>query len=137
MIEHFSSGYYRTQMVGMRLESGPAIDRGLYDFIDTNIYVGTNVPILMRVGLDDGAMFEPIPEGAMPPDVLGLPQEMCEEIGVDPYGEKIDVFIMKPDHAHLFHESRNIGRNSESYYQLFDTNFTKGDEDFFNIGGML
>jgi hypothetical protein len=101
-------------MVGMKLESGPAIDRGLYDFIDTNIYVGTNVPILMRVGLDDGAMFEPIPEGAMPPDVLGLPQDMCEEIGVDPYGEKIDVFIMRVIINYLTRTSQRATKTSST-----------------------
>jgi hypothetical protein len=101
-MEEFSAGYYRTEMTVQPYADGPAIERGLYDFINREFYYKTNAPITMRVGLGEGAHFAPKAEGAMPTDVLALPEAVCDEIGVHPSAESVSVFVLKPAHAHLF-----------------------------------
>jgi hypothetical protein len=109
MIEDFSGGYYRTKMTVQPVESGPSIERGLYDFIEREFYYKTDAPITMRTGLGEGEHFVPSAERAMPTDVLGLPEELCETFGVHPSSEDINVFVLKPAHAYLFNQAEQIG----------------------------
>jgi hypothetical protein len=102
MMEDFSGGYYRTTMTVQPYKQGPTIERGLYDFINKEFYYQTDAPITMRVGLSETVHFRPTAEAAMPTDVLGLPEEFCDEIGVHPSAEKVNVFVLKPAHAYLF-----------------------------------
>jgi hypothetical protein len=108
MIEEFSGGYYRTKMTVQPVESGPVIERGLYDFIEREFYYKTDAPITMRTELGEGKHFLPSAERAMPTDVLGLPEELCETFGVHPSSEGINVFVLKPEYAYLFSQSEQI-----------------------------
>lgn len=92
MIEDFSSGYYRAMMDVQEYEDGPVIEQSLYDFINRRLYVDSNAPIRMRVGLDAGATFEVNTETAIPRDVLALPQELC------PDEREANVFVLKPEY---------------------------------------
>jgi len=92
MIEDFSSGYYRTTMDVQEYNHGPVIEQGFYDFINRKLYVDSDLPIRMRVGLDAGATFEVDAENAIPRDVLALPPEIC------PDEREASVFVVKPEY---------------------------------------
>jgi hypothetical protein len=104
MIEEFSGGYYRTQMTVQPFDDGPAIEKGLYDLINRRMYSNTDAPVTMRLQMDSGLRFTPSAEGAMPTDVIGVPTDLLDKIGVHPASENINVFILKPKHAYLFHQ---------------------------------
>lgn len=93
MIEEFSSGYYWTTMHVQEYEHGPVIEQGLYDFINYKLYTEQDVPVMMRVGLDGDELFNVQAEGAIPRDVLALPEEMIDEQG------KKNVFVLKSEYA--------------------------------------
>lgn len=93
MIREFSGGYYHTQMNVQEYDDGPVIERGLYDFINKKLYLDESVPVMMRVGLDAGPTFTVDAEGAVPRDVLALPQELATDTG------RASVFILKGEHA--------------------------------------
>lgn len=133
MIEDFSGGYYRAKMTVQPLESGPSIERGLYDLINREIYTNTDAPVTMRLTLDGGPRFTPETENAMPTDVIGMPTEMLDEVGVHPSAEDISVFILKPKHAYLFHQVDDL--DEEDLYQNADTSLTEEDRSFFNLRG--
>ena len=109
MIQEFSGGYYRAEMTVQPLDRGPCIERGLYDLINRKIYSNTDAPVTMRVTLDAGPKFSPSTENGMPTDVIGLPTNMLDKLGVHPSSENINVFILKPKHAY-------------NLYQGFDNN---------------
>lgn len=92
MIEDFSSGYYRAVMDVQEYDDGPVIDTGLYDFINRELYVDTNAPVRMRVGLDAGETFEVGAEGAIPRDVLAVPEELV------PNERTSNVFVLKGEY---------------------------------------
>jgi len=94
MIEDFSSGYYRATMDVQEYDDGPVIERGLYDFINRKLYLNSEAPVMMRVGLDAGATFEVDAETAIPRDVLALPRELCSRAD----GER-NVFVLKSEYA--------------------------------------
>jgi len=133
MIEDFSGGYYRAEMTVQPLESGPSIERGLYDLINRKIYTNTDAPVTMRLTLDGGPRFAPETENAMPTDVIGMPTEMLDDVGIHPSAEDISVFILKPKHAYLFHQVDDL--DEEDLYQNADTSLTEEDRSFFNLKG--
>jgi hypothetical protein len=133
MIEDFSGGYYRTRMTVQPVQGGPSIERGLFDFINREFYYQTDAPITMRVGFD-GAHFRPTCEGGMPTDVLGLPEDLCERVGVHPSAEDVSVFILKPAHAYLYGQAAALGE-SPDYSNISDMTLDEEDERFFNLEG--
>jgi hypothetical protein len=135
MIEDFSGGYYRTKMTVQPVESGPSIERGLYDFINREFYYQTDAPITMRVGLSQGTHFRPEAEGGMPTDVLGLPPAMCDEVGVHPSAEDVSVFVLKPAHAYIFGQTEKYGEQFEHSSNISDTTLDEEDRSFFNLDG--
>lgn len=115
MFTEFSGGYYKTEMTVQPFTDGPSIERGLYDFINREFYYQTDAPITMRLGLSDGIHFTPAAEGAMPTDVLGLPEQFCDELGVHPSAESVNVFVLKPAHAYLFSQAQQLGEEFLDY----------------------
>lgn len=105
MLEQFSGGYYRANMVVQQFAEGPAIERGLYDLIDRKVYDTTTAPITMRLGLDSGPRFTPVPENAMPTDVIGVPESILSEAGVHPADDSVNVFVLKPAQAYRFNQT--------------------------------
>lgn len=93
MIEDFSSGYYHADMDVQPYDNGPVIERSLYDFINQELYVDSDVPVMMRVGFDAGETFQVSAESAIPRDVLALPREMVES------QHNSDVFVLKSEYA--------------------------------------
>jgi len=93
MIEDFSSGYYRATMNVQEYDDGPVIEQGLYDFINRKLYLDSDVPVMMRVGLDAGVTFEVDAESAIPQDVLALPEELV------PSEDESNVFVLKAQYA--------------------------------------
>jgi len=134
MIEDFSGGYYRTEMTVQPLEHGPAIERGLYDFINREFYYKTDAPITMRVGLKEETHVQPSAEGAMPTDVLALPTELCDEMSVHPSAESVSVFVLKPAHAYLFSQTEKLGEQFVDSSNISDTTLDEEDREFFNLG---
>lgn len=92
-LEEFSGGYYRTTMDIQSYEDGPTINRGLYDFINKELYYDSDHPVMMRVGLDGGALFNVNAEPAVPQDVLALPADLVDESG-EQY-----IFVLKSEYA--------------------------------------
>lgn len=93
MIEDFSSGYYRTSLNVQEYDDGPVIEQRLYDFINKRLYMGSDMPVTMRLGFDGGPHFVVDSEAAVPQDILALPPEMITEIG------KSSVFVLKAEYA--------------------------------------
>lgn len=135
MIEDFSGGYYRTEMTVQPVADGPSIERGLYDFINREFYYKTDAPITMRVGLKQETHFQPDAEGGMPTDVLGLPKQLCDEMGVHPSAESISVFVLKPAHAYLFSQTEKLGEQFVDSSNISDTTLQEEDRKFFNLEG--
>ena len=90
MIEDFSSGYYRATLNVQEYDDGPVIEQRLYDFINRRLYLDSDLPVRMRVGLDAGPIFEVGAESAVPRDVLAIPEEIAPDSDVS------NVFIVKP-----------------------------------------
>ncbi len=127
MIKDFSNGYYAATMTIQPLSSGPSIEKGLYDIIDSRFYEDTDTPVTMRLGLDsDGTHFRPEPEGAMPTNVLGLPQSMLDQMKVHPSAEDVTVLILKPGHAEILSEP-----NTD--LPVPDETLSQRDREFFNL----
>jgi hypothetical protein len=135
MIQDFSGGYYQTEMTVQPMDSGPAIERGLYDFINREFYYQTDAPITMRVGMNSGTHFRPAAEGAMPTDVLGLPVDVCDSIGVHPSAESVNVYILKPAHAYLFGQTERYGESFEESANISTDELKEETKEFFDING--
>lgn len=133
MIEEFSGGYYRIEMTVQPLSSGPSIERGLYNFIDKKFYCQTSAPVTMRVGLTQSSHFQPSSEGAMPTDVLGLPENLLQEMDVHPSAENVSVLILKPAHAYMFGQSMALGSEFLDNSNISDTTLEEEDKSFFNL----
>jgi hypothetical protein len=133
MIEDFAGGYYRTKMTVQPYKKGPTIERGLLDFINREFYYKTDAPITMRIGLSEGVHFQPSGEAAIPTDVLGLPEQLCDEMGVHPSAEDVSVFVLKPAHAYLFGQAEKLGERFEDSSNISDTTLEEEDKRFFNI----
>ena len=103
--EQFSAGYYRAQMAVQPFDDGPAIERGLYDLINRKVYQETTAPITMRLSLDRGTRFTPAAENAMPPDVIGVPEQMLTDAGVHPADDNTSVFVLNPKQAYRFNQT--------------------------------
>lgn len=118
MIEDFSGGYYRAEMSIQPLESGPCIERGLYDLISRKIYRSTNAPVTMRLTLDGGPRFTPSAENAMPTNAIGVPTAMLDQLGIHPSTENMSVFILKPKHAYLYQNASKFAQSGKSSFML-------------------
>lgn len=93
MIQDFSEGYYHTSMNIHEYDRGPSMDKHFYKFINSEIFRTNDEPVLMRVGLDNGPVFEVKPENGIPRDVLALPAELCSDEG------ESSVFVLKPEYT--------------------------------------
>jgi hypothetical protein len=89
MIEDFSGGYYRATMDVQEYSDGPVIEQTLYSFINDELHSDEDAPVMMRTGLDAGAVFEVNAESAVPRDVLALPEHLLDESG------ETNVFVLK------------------------------------------
>ncbi len=133
-IEHFSNGYYKTEMSVQPYESGPTIERGLYDFINRRFYTKTDAPVTMRIGLDAGPMFSPSAESSIPTNVLGLPLSTIEKSSIHPSNDNVPVFVLKPEFAYMFNSVESIGESFLDSSNISDTALEQEDRDFFNLG---
>lgn len=93
MIQDFSEGYYQTSMNIHEYDRGPSMDKYFYKFINSELFQTKDEPVLMRVGLDEGPLFEVKPENGIPRDVLALPPELCSVTGEE------SVFVLKPEYT--------------------------------------
>jgi hypothetical protein len=92
MIEDFSSGYYRADMVVQAYDDGPVIERGLYNFITDELFFEDS-PLMMRLSLSSEALFDVQSESSVPRDVLAVPEEIIAERGAQ------SVYILKPEYS--------------------------------------
>lgn len=134
-IEHFSNGYYKTEMSVQPYSDGPAIEQGLYDFINRKFYQRTDAPVTMRVGLSSGPMFRPDAERSMPQDVVGLPLSDIEDSNIHPSDESVAVFVLKPEFAYLFNSAMRLGEQFVDSSNISDNTLQKEDREFFNLSG--
>ena len=109
VLEEFSNGYYKAEMDIQPYEDGPVIEAGLYDFINRRVYAQTDAPITMRVGLDKGPYFAVSAEGAVPTDVLAMPQEWIDDMDIASRADSTSVFLLKPAHSHFINQSADLG----------------------------
>lgn len=93
MLEEFSGGYYIATMDVQPYSDGPVIDRGLYDFINRELYYDSDSPVMMRLGLDSSTLFGVTGEPGVPRDVLAMPEELIDE-----WGEQ-NVFVLKSEYT--------------------------------------
>lgn len=104
-LEEFSGGYYRAQLTVQPFPDGPSIEQGLYELINRRIYDTTNAPVTMRASLSNGPRFLPRGEHAMPTDVIGLPRDLLDEMGIHPAAEDVSFFVLKPQAAYRFNNT--------------------------------
>lgn len=134
-IEHFSNGYYKTEMSVQPYDEGPTIERGLYDFIARRFYKKTDAPVTMRVGLEGGPMFKPSAESGIPTNVLGLPIDQIEASSIHPSDDSVAVFVLKAEFAYMFNQSMALGEQFLDSSNLSDNTLDDEDRAFFNLDG--
>lgn len=132
-IREFSNGYYKAEMSVQPYEDGPAIEQGLYDFINRKFYYATDAPVTMRVGLDGGPMFAPSAESSIPTNVVGLPIAELDKSNVHPSADNVAVFILKPEFAYMFNQAETIGKEFLDSSNISDTSLEEEDRAFFNL----
>ena len=133
-IEHFSNGYYKTEMSVQPYESGPTIEQGLYDFINRRFYTKTDAPVTTRIGLDAGPMFTPSAESGIPTNVIGLPIANIKQSGIHPSNDNVSVFVLKQEFAYMFNSVESIGESFLDSSNISDTALEEDDRKFFNLG---
>ena len=101
-------------------EDGPAIEQGLYDLLNRKLYSNTDAPVTMRLELDTGGQFVPQAEGAMPTDVIGMPTDILDSMGIHPSAEDVSVFILKPKNAYQFHQLRAVNNKGQEFNKTFE-----------------
>lgn len=94
MIQDFSNGYYRASMNVLEYEDGPVIERGLYDFIDRELY-DSPISVMVRLGMSESTRFAVSAERSIPREVIGIPSELVTHEGVQ------NVFFLKEEHAEI------------------------------------
>lgn len=105
-LKEFSNGYYKTEMTVQPYSDGPVIDKYLYDFINREVYAQTDAPITMRVGLNKGPYFSVDGEGAMPTDVLAMPQPWIDDMDLG--SETESIFLLKPEHSFIINQTADL-----------------------------
>lgn len=108
-IEDFSSGYYRTELLVVPYEDGPAIESEMYDYINREFYSQTDTPPMFRLGLDGNPYFEVGTEFSIPADRIGVPKDWFGDNRMGDTYEKTSVFILKPGYAFLLKEAELLG----------------------------
>jgi hypothetical protein len=103
-LNDFSGGYYSMQMQIQPYSDGPVIDADVYDYINREVYSKTDAPITMKLSMDNGAYFNVDAENGVPPSVLALPEAWVDNF-VDDDGRRSRVFVLKPGHSYLMHQS--------------------------------
>ena len=93
MIEDWSGGYYRSRMRVTPYEDGPVIAQDVYNFINEELFVDSSAPVMMRLGLDAGELFDVKAENGIPRDLLALPEELFETTGPK------NVFVLKSEYV--------------------------------------
>lgn len=132
-MEAFSGGYYRLEMGIQPFAEGPAIERGLLDFIEREFYYQTDAPVTMRLGLDRGVTFHPDGVNGMPTDALAIPEPMCDTVGIHPSAESVSVFIVKPAHAYLFSQTEKLGPDWLNNHNISDIALSEEKTEYFNV----
>ena len=100
VLEDFSGGYYRAEMVVQPYEGGPAIEKSLYNFIEREFYQDVDMRPVFKFNLNGGRYFKPECESGVPPDVLAIPEEWFDDFGVKDEHGSTSVFIVKPNQSH-------------------------------------
>lgn len=104
-LNEFSGGYYSLDMHVQPYEDGPVIDSAVYDYINREVYKGTNAPVTMKLSLDNGAYFNVGAENGVPPSVLAVPQSWIDNFDTGKAGKRHTIFVLKPGHSYLMHQS--------------------------------
>lgn len=100
VLEDFSGGYYRAEMVVQPYSGGPVIEQSLYNFIEREFYQDSDMRPVFKFDLDGGPHFKPSHESSVPPDVLAIPEEWFSEFEIDEQHTSTSVFIVKPNQSH-------------------------------------
>jgi hypothetical protein len=108
-VENFSGGYFKTELRVSEYEDGPTMETETYSFINRQFYANSDGNPMFRFGLDGNPYFEVSAEVSIPADVIGVPREwLADNKIVD--GSYQDVFILKPAHADILREARELSR---------------------------
>ena len=100
ILEDFSGGYYRAEMVVQPYSDGPAIEQSLYDFIEREFYQDVDMRPVFKFDLDGGPHFKPEREPSIPPDVMAIPESWFDDFGVEDEHSPTSIFIVKPNQSH-------------------------------------
>lgn len=114
-LEEFSGGYYRTEMTVQPYSDGPVIERGLYDRIDNGVYAQTDAPVTVRVGMGSSPYFQLDYESAVPVDVLAMPREWMDDMGIHNEYETQSVYVLKPEHSYVLNQSVKLRERFDNH----------------------
>lgn len=104
-LDDFSSGYYSIELRVTPFEDGPTIDHRLFDYIESKVYANTDAPVWMRASFQPSPYFKLQGEEPMPTDLIGLPSEWMDDLGLDDDNELQTFFVCKPGQAHFLSQS--------------------------------
>lgn len=108
-LREFSAGYYAIDFRVTPFADGPMIDTHLFDFIEDVVYANTNAPIWFKGGFDAEPYFKPDGDEPMPTDILGLPKDWMNDLGIKDDNELKTFYVCKPSHAHHISQSSLLG----------------------------
>lgn len=97
-------------MIVQPYNNGPVIQGDMYDYLQLNIYKETTAPILFRVDFNNTPYFDVSSEYSVPSDVLALPQDMMDEMGITDTGAERYVYILKPGFAFMLSQSNKTSK---------------------------
>jgi len=109
-VENFSGGYLKTEMQLVEYSEGPAMESETFSFINRQFYSESAGSPMFRLGLGGNPYFEVSTEFSIPTDVIGIPKEWFADNRVVDDGSYHDVFILKPAHADILREARELSR---------------------------
>lgn len=101
-IDDFSQAYYLVGGLVVRPSSDtyePVVHTDTYDWLRVNYYRGREMPILFRENTAQ-YHFQVHASDGVPVDVLELPYEMVDDMGIERAPDTTPLLMAKPRHVH-------------------------------------
>lgn len=109
-LTEFSGGYFAADLCAEEYDDGPVVAKQLYDYIEENIYEEADVSPWFTDGDCVGEPYFPVsPEAGLPSDVIGLPKEYMENLGIESDFKPRMFLIVKPSFAAFLSRSILLG----------------------------
>lgn len=112
-LQNLTGGYYALDLRVAPFEDGPTIDSQFCDYLSDTVYANTDAPMWMRASLQPSPYIRVRGEEPMPTDMIGLPTEWMEDLGIEDDNEYHTFYLCKPSQAHFVSQSILLGSTFE------------------------